>query len=68
MAFPARGLGVRMIDSGSGWGDGIGSREVEFRDSDCHVRGKILLKKEEWTHMCQRNRCHLFVSCRFSWA
>ena len=34
-----------MIGFGSGWGDGICSRVVEFRDSSCRVRGKILLKR-----------------------
>ena len=63
MAFPGRNVGVRMIDSGSDRSDGIGSRDVDFRGSSCRVRGK-----EERTHMCQRSRCRLFESCRFSWA
>ena len=44
--FPWRDFGVRIIDFVSGWGDGIDSRDVEFRDSDCSVRGKILLTRE----------------------
>ena len=68
MAFPGRNVGVRMIDSGSDRSDGIGSRDVGFRGSSCRVRGKTLLGKEERTHMCQRSRCRLFESCRFSWA